>query len=205
MTTQADWHAAERFCGTRRLGGSTARLRVCGTPRASTPCRDARDPQALRTFGPSCSGCDRRRLIDGAGGGRGDHHDAHFHLGRCGCITGAGVALGCVTFRGRQRSTGSATVAPAELDAASTGRFDVLCTGMLLATAPIDKVARYESRVADNHHHVGAGRAVSSPTSFGAVGTNPCVNASDTTASRSTRPRSCAGVLCFDRSTAPSS
>ena len=74
--------------------------------------------------------------------------------------------------------TGSATVAPAELDAASTRWFDVLCTGMLVPTAPIDKVARYESRVADNHHHVGAGRAVSSPISF-AVGTNPCSTASD--------------------------
>jgi len=118
----------------------------------------------------------------------------------------ASASLSVVSFSaGDCAATGSATVAPAELDAASTGRFDVLCTGMLLATAPIDKVARYESRVADNHHHVGAGRAVSSPTSFGAVGTNPCLNASDTTASRSTRPRSCAGVLCFDRSTAPSS
>ena len=62
----------------------------------------------------------------------------------------ASASLSVVSFSaGDCAATGSATVAPAELDAASTGRFDVLCTGMLLATAPIDKVARYESRVAD--------------------------------------------------------
>ena len=119
------------------------------------PCRDARDRRALRTFGPSCSGCDRRRLIDGAGGGRGTV------MKRISTLAGmaaspASASLSVVSLSaGDSAAPAPRTVAPAELDAASTGRFDVLCTDMLVPMAPIDKVARYESRVGDNHHHVG--------------------------------------------------
>ena len=45
-----------------------------------------------------------------------------------------------------------ATVAPAELDAASTGLFDVLCTDMLVPMAPNDKLARHKSRGGTTHH-----------------------------------------------------
>jgi len=65
----------------------------------------------------------------------------------------ASASLSVVSFSaGDCAATGSATVAPAELDAASTGRFDVLCIEMLVPMAPIDKVARYKSRGATTHH-----------------------------------------------------
>ena len=66
--------------------------------------------------------------------------------------TGAGVAASPVwaslsVVHLPRAAAQQATVAPAELDAASTGRFDVLCIELLVPMAPIDKVARYKPRV----------------------------------------------------------
>ena len=62
--------------------------------------------------------------------------------------------MGPVEERGTvmKRISTAAGVAAAELDAASTGRFDVLCIEMLVPMAPIDKVARYKSRGGTTHH-----------------------------------------------------
>ncbi len=66
--------------------------------------------------------------------------------------------------------------------------------GIVRRIQPTGSVARYEARVADNHHHVVCRRCGAIADVDCAVGAAPCLTASDDHATRSTRQRSSTGA-----------
>ena len=76
--------------------------------------------------------------------------------------------------------------------------YDVLraltAAGLVRRIQPPGSVARYESRVGDNHHHVVCRSCGAIADVDCAVGYTPCLTATDDTATRSTKPRSSTGA-----------
>ena len=66
--------------------------------------------------------------------------------------------------------------------------------GLVRRIHPPGSVARYESRVGDNHHHVVCRSCGAIEDVDCAVGAAPCLTAADHTATSSTRPRSSSGA-----------
>ena len=69
--------------------------------------------------------------------------------------------------------------------------------GLVRRIEPAGHPARFERRVADNHHHLVCRRCGRPRTSTASIGAAPCLDPSRApTASSSTRRRSCSGGLC---------
>ena len=87
--------------------------------------------------------------------------------------------------------------------------YDVLraltAAGLVRRIEPAGSVARYESRVADNHHHVVCRSCGDVADVDCAVGTTPCLTASDDHGFAIDEAEVIYWGLCLDRSTAPSS
>jgi Fur family ferric uptake transcriptional regulator len=87
--------------------------------------------------------------------------------------------------------------------------YDVLRTltaaGLVRRIEPAGSVARYESRVADNHHHVVCRLCGAIADVDCAVGTTPCLTASDDHGFTIDEAEVTYWGLCPDCSTAPSS
>jgi len=87
--------------------------------------------------------------------------------------------------------------------------YDVLraltATGLVRRIQPSGSVARYESRVGDNHHHVVCRSCGFLADVDCAVGTTPCLNASDDHGFAIDEAEVIYWGLCLDCSTSPSS
>jgi Fur family transcriptional regulator, stress-responsive regulator len=87
--------------------------------------------------------------------------------------------------------------------------YDVLraltATGLVRRIQPSGSVARYESRVGDNHHHVVCRSCGSLADVDCAVGTTPCLTASDDHGFAIDEAEVIYWGLCLDCSTSPSS
>jgi len=87
--------------------------------------------------------------------------------------------------------------------------YDVLraltAAGLVRRIQPSGSVARYESRVGDNHHHVVCRSCGSLADVDCAVGTTPCLTASDDHGFAIEQAEVIYWGLCLDCSTAPSS